>query len=197
MVSLTKNEARTINFLIRNFSENYNINQLSRELKISPRGIFKILKKLEEQRYLISNKQGNNIFYKINYDSEEALDVCKFALIDKETTPYIKVVIKDIEGLKSKTDLAILFGSILKKGKEARDIDLLIVFDKKNLKRIEKIIDNVNKIRTKKIHSIYQTKEDLAKNIKDKDAAILDEIKTGIVLWRRSLLVELIKNAQN
>lgn len=197
MVSLTKNEARTMEFLIRNFSKNYNINQLAKEIYISPGGMFKILKKLEKQNFLIQNKIGNNSFFKINYNSQEALDACKFALSEKRVTPYVKVWINDLEPLKRETQLCILFGSVLNKEKKARDIDLLLVFHKKALKKVECLIDKINKIKSKRIHAIYQTKEDIITNIKKQDEAILEEIKTGIILWGRDFLVEAIKNGQN
>ncbi|MBN4049204.1 hypothetical protein JYT91_01160 [archaeon AH-315-M20] len=197
MVSLTTNEAKTMEFLIRNFSKDYNINQLAKELCISPGGMFKILKKLERQNFLTEKKLGNNIFYKINYQSYEALDACKFALTEKKETPYIKVWTKDLEVLRKKAELAILFGSVLKKGREARDIDLLLVFDKRNLEDIENLIVRINNIKPKKVHAIYQTKEDLIKNIKKQDKAILEEIRTGIILWGREVVVEAIKNGQS
>ena len=197
MVSLTENEARTIEFLIRNFSKDYNLNQLARELHLSPGGIFKILKKLEKQNFLLDRRLGNNIFYKINYDSQDALDVCKFALTERKITPYIKVLIRDLDRLRKKTKMAILFGSVLNKEKEAKDIDILLVFNKKNLKEVENLINELDKISTKKIHAIYQTEDDLIENIKKQDNAILDEIKTGVILWGRETLVEAIKNGQN
>ena len=197
MVSLTENEARTIEFLIRNFSKDYNLNQLARELHLSPGGIFKILKKLEKQNFLLDRRLGNNIFYKINYDSQDALDVCKFALTERKITPYIKVLIRDLDRLRKKTKMAILFGSVLNKEKEAKDIDILLVFNKKNLKEVENLINELDKISTKKIHAIYQTEYDLIENIKKQDNAILDEIKKGIILWGRETLVEAIKNGQN
>lgn len=197
MVSLTANEARTMEFLIRNFSKDYNINQLAKKLHISPGGMFKILKKLEGQNFLTEKKLGNNIFYKINYKSYEALDTCKFALTEKKVTSYIKVWIKDLEVLKKKTELAILFGSVLNKGREARDVDLLLVFNKRNLRDIENLIDGLNKIKSKRVHAIYQTKGDLIKNIKKQDRAILEEIRTGIILWGRGVLVEAIKDGQD
>ena len=196
MVSLTTNEARTMDFLIRNFSKNYNINQLAKNLSISPGGIFKILKKLEKKKFLTENKMGNNIFYKINYKSYDALDACKFALTEKKTTPYISAWIKDLESLRINTELAVLFGSILSKGREAADIDILLVFDKKNIMNIENSIDKLNKTKPKKIHAVYQTKEDFIKNIKKQDKAILEEIRTGIILWGRDFLVEAIKDGQ-
>ena len=166
MVSLTENEARTLEFLLRNFSQQYNINQLAKELGISPGGMFKILKKLENQHFLIEKKVGNNSLYVINYLSSDAFDACTFALTEKKVTPYISVWIKDLEMLKGKTQLAILFGSVLTKGKEARDIDLLLVFDTKNLKSVEALLERINRIKSKKVHALYQTRSDLIKNIK-------------------------------
>ena len=197
MVSLTENEAKAIDFLIRNFSQEYNINQLSRELKLSPGGIFKILKKLEKQNYLVSDKQGNNIFYKINYKSEETIDTCKFVLSKGKTTPFIRVQIDDLGKLKQLTKIAIIFGSILTKDKEANDVDIVLIFKEKEFSKIEKALEEINSIKHKKIHAIYQTEKDFADNIRKKDKVILSAIKTGIVLWGRDLFLEAIKNEQN
>ncbi|MEK6952170.1 MAG: hypothetical protein AABX29_04080 [Nanoarchaeota archaeon] len=197
MVSLTENEAKTIEFLVRNFSKDYNINQLAKELNLSPGGMFKILKKLRNRNLLLEKELGNNKFYKINFSFSDALDACKFALIEKKTNPYLNVWIKDLNILKERTCLAIIFGSILEKGKNAGDIDLLLVFDKRNIDEIENIIEKLNKIKSKKIHTVYQTKEDLISNIKKRDKAILEEIKKGIILWGRDVLVEAIKNEQD
>jgi len=196
MVSLTENEARTIEFLIRNFFRDCNINQLAKELNVSPGGMFKILRKLGKQGFLTEKRMGNNVFYNINYQSQDALDACKFALTEKKTTPYIRAWIKDLESLKPETELAILFGSILKKDKGARDTDVLLVFEKKSLRDVEKRISEINRVKSKKIHAVYQTKNDLTRNIKKRDRAILEEIRTGIVLWGRDFLVEAIKHGQ-
>lgn len=197
MVSLTENESRTIEFLIRNFYKEYNINQLAKKLDISPGGMFKILKKLEKQKFLISKKLGNNVFYEINYGSQDALDACTFVLIERKTTPYIKAWIKDLEKLKPKTEMAILFGSVLKKDKKARDIDVLLVFDRKNLGDIENLIDKINRIKSKRIHAVYQTKEDFIRNVKKQDSAVMEEIRTGIIIWGRDFLVEAIRYGQD
>ncbi len=197
MVSLTENEARVMEFLIRNFSRNYNINQLAKELNISPGGMFKILKKLGKQKFLTERKLGNNVFYRISYNSQDALDACKFALTEKKTTPYIKAWMKDLERLRPKTELAILFGSVLRKDRNARDIDILLVFSKEKMRDIENLINEIREIKSKSIHAVYQTREDLIKNIKKQDMAVLEEIRTGIILWGRDFLVEAVKNGQD
>lgn len=194
MVSITKNEAGALEFLTRNFSGDYSINQLARELGLSPSGTHKILKKLEKHGLLIQKKIGNGLFYKINFSSQDALDACRFALIEKKLTPYVKVWTKDLEVLREKTELALLFGSLLTKGKEARDVDVLLVFERRNIIAVESIIEKINKLKPKKIHAVYQTKEDFIKNIKNRDSAILNEIKTGVVLWGRDFFLEAIKH---
>jgi len=196
MVSITHNESRTINFLLRNFARDYNINQIAKELQLSPRGAYKILKKLGNNQILRSKKVGNNILYKINFEKDTTLDVCQFVLIEKKTTPYIQAWIKDLQPLKELTDLAILFGSVLTKDKKANDIDLLLVFDKKKFLKVQEEIKKINQIKSKKIHPVVQTKEDLVKNIKKRDPVVLEEIGTGIVLWGRNILVGAIKNGQ-
>jgi len=197
MVSITENEARVVEFLLRNFDSDYNINQIAKSIHLSPRGAFKILKKLESSKILSSQKIGNNLIYKINFDNDQCIDVCQFVLTGKEVTPYLKTWINDLQPLKEITEMALLFGSILTKEKQANDVDLLLVFPKDNLQKVDDKIKKINQIKSKKIHLVVQTKEDLLNNLKKRDSALLEEIKTGLVLWGRNVLVEVIKHDQN
>lgn len=193
MVSITENESRTISFLLRNFYRDYNINQLARELKLSPRGAYKILKKLELQKILLSKKVGNNVIYNINFSEDLALEICQIALNEKEASPYLRTWINDLQPLKEITEMTFLFGSILTKEKQAGDVDVLLVFEKENLSKVQEQIKKINQVKSKKIHAVIQTKEDLFSNIKKRDPAILEGIRTGLILWGRNVLVEAIK----
>jgi DNA-binding Lrp family transcriptional regulator len=197
MVAITKNEARVMNFLLRNFSANYNINQISKEVNLSPRGAYKILKKLESNKILLSEKIGNNVIYKINFENDVSLDACQFVLAENEVTPYIQTWINDLQQLKEITEMAVLFGSLLTKEKQANDVDILLVFQREKLSKVQEQIKKINQIKSKKIHAVLQTKEDLIGNIKKRDMAILEEIRTGLVLWGRNILVEAIKHGKD
>ncbi len=197
MVSITENESRTVNFLLRNFPRDYNINQIARELKLSPRGAYKILKKLEQQRILLAKKIGNNLIYKINFSEDLSLETCQITLNEKEISPYLRTWINDLKPLKELTEMALLFGSILTKEKQAGDVDLLLVFEKENLGQVQERIKKINQIKSKKIHAVIQTQEDLLDNIKKRDSAILEEIRTGLVLWGRNIFVEAIKHGKD
>lgn len=193
MVSITKNEARVINLILRDFTRDYNINQIAKELKLSPRGAYKILKKLEKNEIVLPRKIGNNIIYKINFKNSTTASLCQFVLTEKETTPYTKVWINDLQQLRQFTDIAVLFGSVLTKERQANDIDILLVFEKNNLAKVQEQIEKINTIKPKKIHAIMQTKKDLINNLKNKDTALLEEIKTGMILWGENMLFEAIK----
>ena len=194
MQSLTKNEARAIDFLIRNFKEKNSINELGRKLDISPRGIYKILKKLENINVIIPERIGNAIYYRINLAEDSALKLAEFVLMPGILNPYAKVQAEDLKQLKGIAQSCILYGSVLSKGKEARDIDTLIVLEKKNFSKVNNMLNKIKNMKPKKIHEMVQTKEDLINNIKNGDKVILDIIKKGSILWGAEIIVEAIKN---
>jgi len=193
MVSLTRNEAKTIEFLVRNFSSEFNINQLSRELGISPGGMFKILKKLSEKKYVAENKRGNNVFYDINYDFRDVLDVCKFVLTEKEDNERVDSIIKDLDVLDDKVDMLVVFGSMLEKA--SGEISVLVVPGEGNSKEVDETIDKINELRKVKIKKLVFTKEDFAANLKSDE--VLEAIKSGVFVFGRDVLMEVIKNEKN
>ena len=75
------NLTKIIEFLFRNIPNRYNVNQLSRELKISVGSAYKILKSLEKKSVLVSLKIGNGIYYVLNLDNKEAENVTELVLI--------------------------------------------------------------------------------------------------------------------
>lgn len=194
MYSLTENEARVIDFLIRNFKERNSINGVGRKLKISPRGIYKLLKKLEKINAIKPEKIGNAIYYKVNLDDEIGIKLAEFVLVQNELNSYAKVQAEDLKPLKDITLSCILFGSVLKKGREAKDIDILLVLEKKNFKKVYNNLKEIKELKPKKIHDVMQSKEDLVKNVRKNDEVILDIIKNGKILWGAEIIVEGIKN---
>ena len=120
--------------------------------------------------------------------------MAEYVLVQNELNTYSKVQAEDLEKLKDVASSCVLFGSVLKKGREARDIDVMIILEKKDFKKVYKILEEIRSISPKKIHDVMQTKEDLAKNIRKSDEVVLDIIKTGKILWGSEIIVEAIKN---
>mgnify|MGYP001565256308 CR=1 FL=1 len=111
----------------------------------------------------------------------------------EQANPYVKVWVSDIKKIKS-ADVAILFGSVLRKHKEARDIDVMLIINPKNYKKVQKEISEIDALNTKKIHPMYQTKEDFIKNLKKEDKPLLSAIK-GIVVFGEDMIIDSINRS--
>ena len=105
--------------------------------------------------------------------------------------------IEEFRFLKEFDGFIILFGSILTKPGEARDIDLLIVQNKKELNQIKKYVSDKNKIMTKRVHALLQTKEDFLNDFKKRNKVILEAIKTGRVLFGQEKFINLLKENES
>ena len=91
---------------------------------------------------------------------------------------------------KVKSALAIiLFGSVIKKEKKAKDIDALVVIDKTGFENAKKEIGDINYFNDKKIHPIYQTRKDLQKHVNEGNKVILNALK-GIVVTGEDVIIE-------
>ena len=171
----------------------YNANNISKLMRISSMGALKIAKNLEKENVLSSRKIGRANIYKINFNNDYAKQYIKFLLKKEaeESCPYVKRWIRELEKIKI-ADTIILFGSVLKKEKDAGDIDALIIVNKKNFGKVKKEIESINLLNDKKIHPIYQTKEDLKKHINERNKVILNAIK-GIIVSGEDNIMEVLQ----
>lgn len=171
----------------------YNANSMAKLMGISRMGSLKIARRLEKENIIKSKELGKAKFYRLNLDNDYVRQYVKFLLKREaeQAHPYVKAWIEDIKKVKS-ADAAILFGSILKKHKDANDIDVLFMINKKNYTKVKKEIDEINSISMKRIHTMYQTKESMKKNIKKGDKPLLSAVK-GIVVFGEDKIINLIR----
>lgn len=194
LAGLTRNEARMISFLLRNFTNRYSIRQLAKELDLSPMGARKMAIKLEQAKILKPEQISDAIYYHPNLDEEIGCKTAELVLSYKDLNPYARVQAKDLEQLRPYVLCAVLFGSVLTKAENAGDIDVLLVLDEDQLNKMHKVLMEIQSIKSKKISEMLQTREDLVRNIRKRDAPLLDVIKTGQVLWGSEIIVEAIRN---
>ncbi len=193
-----KNTSKILGFLLRN-RELYNINQIARTLNLSVGSAHKILKSLEERNVVNIKELGNASYYNLNFKSQEAVKLIELILIEEKNNllkenKIAKVYVQDIEKFNAKC--IILFGSILYKEEQAKDVDVLfLIKSKEEVKQINKFCLEISKIRTKKVNPLILLEEDLIENIKNQNKAIIDIIKSGIILKGEETFVKIIKNA--
>jgi predicted nucleotidyltransferase len=193
MEDITKNEMLFVLSIFKSPEIEYNANNIAKHLEISSMGALKIAKKLEKQNILISKELGKAKFYKLNLNSDYVKQYIKFLLKrESEQAPsYIKRWLLEVKKIKNSYS-AILFGSVLKKYGEAKDIDVLLITDKKKFSELKKEIEEINLINIKKLHPVYQTKKDFIENIKKQDKVILNTIK-GVVVFGEDTIIDLFK----
>ena len=189
MKEITENEMKFILSILKNPSQELNARIIGKSLGITPMGSLKIGKKLEKEGIVSSKFIGKARIYKLDLDKEYVIQYIKF-LLQREaeySDAYVKKWIADLKKIK-KAESVILFGSVLKKRDEAHDIDILILVKKNNLNLVEKQIEEINIINKKKLHPVFQTIEDLKKNIKKEDKIVLAALKGIFVLGEDKIL---------
>jgi len=186
---LVNNTFKILNFLIRNL-DLYNINQIARNLDLSVGSVHKILKSLESR----------DLVKAMNFQNIEAMKYSELILIwDKNNVlkdnKTAKVYASDLE--KFYAQCIILFGSILFKKEQARDVDVLFILnDIRKINDVNNFCLEISKIRIKKINHLIMTEFDFINNIKNKNKVILDIIKKGAVLRGEEIFIKSIKNAR-
>ncbi len=188
-VKLTK-EQEIIKLMFKDFLTEYNSRSISPKIGLTHSGAFRALKKLKEKEIVKSRQIGKAIIYSLNLENPLTLREIEIALTI-ESLKY-RMWIEEFKKLEGKAKSVVLFGSILKNEKEARDIDLHVVADKKEYYEIKKIIEERNKILPKPIHLIFQTPNDFKSDIKRKHKVTIEIIKTGIVLFGHDIFRKMV-----
>ncbi len=186
MENLTK-EQEIIKLIFKDFLVMYNSRSISKVIEISHAGAFKILKKLEKRNIVESKEIGRAKIYSLNM--KNPVTVKEIETILTIEAQKNKIWLEEFKELDKKSKIVILYGSIIKDEKNAKDIDLLIVANKNKFKDIKGIIEERNKFLNKKIHPIIQTLSELKRDINKKNKVLVEIIKTGFVLFGQDELV--------
>ena len=190
------NEEKVVLRILKNYSILYNANSISKILGLTSMGSLKLLKRLEEQGIVTLRKVSNIRFYNFNFENQYAKDYASL-ILRKEAdncSAFVKRWVNEIRKI-GIADIAIIFGSILRKSKNVQDIDVLFVVNKKDFSRLRKEVGKLNAISEKKIHPVYQAKEDLLNNFESKDEVVLEIVK-GVVVFGEKNFVELLEEAK-
>lgn len=193
-MDITEKEMQFILLLFKSPEKEYNAHIIAKELNMSAMGALKIARRLEKEQLLTSKQLGKAIFYKLTLSNEYTQRYLCF-LLKRETETaegYIKRWVVDIKKIKS-ADAALLFGSVLRKHKEANDIDVLFITDQKRFETLKKEIEKINIVNIKKIHPIYQTEKDFSDNVRKGDVIVLDTLK-GIVVYGEETVIKVMQH---
>lgn len=190
MRALTEKERAIVLRLTKDFTAFYNASSLSKQVGMSPRGVLKALKFLEQNQIVKSERIGKALIYRLTFN-EHAFELVSLFLFEEARTKAPRWI-KEFEQFKC-ADALILFGSVLRTLKY-NDIDMLILTDKKNYRVLNKQVLEKNSLLHKPIHPVWQLRSDLEKNLRKRDPVLLEIIKTGIIVKGQRIIMEVLSD---
>mgnify|MGYP001587657756 CR=1 FL=1 len=192
MVSLTQKERETVLILLKDYTSFYNANSISKVLSMSHVGAQKIFKRLLQENIVLSKTIGKSIVYKLNFANDYVSILLSFLLADEANK--FKRWKEEFKEFSKKGQIVMLFGSVIKDYAHARDIDMMLVIENKNITEVNEILKKKEEILPKRLHVIKLNHKDLLDNLKKKDRAFVDIIKNAIILYGQDNYVEKLKN---
>lgn len=181
--------------LVKDFSVVHTATSLSQWLKMSRWGVWKTMKKLQEEELIIIKPVGtgktSTQTVHLNWNNKLTEKTVILALAQEAST--YKRWSFNFADVESEVDFFILYGSILHSPQAARDIDVFGVSAEKNLAKISKQIFAIQKTQEKKIHSINFTQSELRSELQKPNKAVVDAIKKGIVLFGQENFTQFMK----
>lgn len=198
METINKPARRIATVLLKDFSI-HTATSLSKELKMSRQGIWKILRKLEKEGFIMLEQVGSGKTstqrIRLNWDNEAVEKILALSLL-QEALQHQRWRF-DFAELKPEVDFLILYGSILHSPKEAGDIDIIGVASKE--KKLAKISDKILKAQetqAKKIHSINLTPKEFKRELKRPNKAYAEAIRKGVILFGHENFIKFIRELQ-
>ena len=192
------NIKRIMLILLKDFSRAHTITSLAGDLKLTRVGIWKILKKLEGNKYIAlrSVGSGKTSTYLIDINWDNIIVEKALVLYLTEEAAKQRRWRANFVDLEQEVDFLILYGSVLKFPKEANDIDILGVAKKSRFLEIQKKSDRIQKTQSKKIHSINFTEKEFKEELKKSNKAFIDSIKMGVILFGHEKFVGFMKKRE-
>ena len=199
MIDINKAEKKALRIIFTDYTTDYNGHTIKDKLGMSHRYSIDLLKSLMEKKILTSKQMGKATFYKTNLQNSYVIKLLELIFTDNtDQTSYVKGWIKDLESFKADTKAVLLFGSILPKGKNARDVDVSFVLKNyNNLKRIKNKIGEINNTHKLKIHPLYITEKDFIRKLKKGDKPLISIVKICAVVHGQETFVDIVKNVQS
>lgn len=189
-------EAKILKILLMQFLVNWTITSLSNEINLSRVGVWKVLKKLKDEKSIILSPigKGKTSTFSVKLNLENLVLEKRLSLILTEESSNHQRWINNFEELKKITEFVVLYGSVLHSPKEANDIDILgIVSNKNNFLSVGETIQKIQKTQIKKIHSENFTKTEFKKELEKPNKIFIDAIKKGIILFGQEKFIKFIK----
>ncbi|MFH1134307.1 MAG: hypothetical protein V1735_07525 [Nanoarchaeota archaeon] len=193
-LSFTKLELRIVKYLFRHYKDRYTPRSLARVLGVNHAHANSICALLQKKGLLTKEDIGNSDYYRFNYKNPLPIKFMEYliSLEEKEFPDWLQVPLHSLKQFEALVDFGCVFGSSTR-SQEHHDIDVLLVYDKRKSKMVEKIKNEIrnSELVEKPMRYVDVTLEDIQKN-KD-DTVFYMIISECIVFCHAEKYVEAIK----
>ena len=199
MVEISDNGKKALRIIFSDFLASYNSYSIKEKLGISGVGSLKLLRSLKDKNLLTSEKMGNAIFYKPSLNNEYALKLLELIYSDHSSlSSFVKGWVYDLRSFAKDAKAVFLFGSLLTKEKNAGDVDVCFILNSaKDYSKLQSGVAKMNLKNRLKIHPLYLTEVEFEKKLREKDAPLIDMVRTCMVVHGQELFVGVLKNVQS
>lgn len=181
--------------LIKDFSATHTATSLAQQLKMSRWGVWKIIKKLQNEEIIaikpIGKGKTSAQTIHLNWNNP-LIEKTLILALAQEALIYKRWCFNFAE-LEPEVDFLLLYGSIIYSPQTAGDIDILGVAKEKKLSKISKLIFTIQKTQEKKIHSHNFTVKEFTQELQNSNKVFIDALKKGVILFGHGKFVEFMK----
>ena len=193
-IQFTKLEIKILKYIFKHYKNKYNARGLARILSLNHAHVNKLCNSLSEKNLLSKEVIGNSIYYTFDYENGLGLKFIEYllSLEEKEFPKWIALLVYNLDKFKRYIKLGCVFGSSIKNNK-FNDIDILLVYDKRNKSDVKKVKDAIRKAELieKPIRYVEITEKDIEKN-KD-DEVFYNILSENLIFYNASKYVEVIQ----
>jgi hypothetical protein len=194
-IHFTKIEIQIVKYLFKHYKDSYNARQLAKLLKINHAHANKLCNILVSKLLLIKEEIGNSIYFSFDYKNKLAVNFIEYilSLEEKDFPKWILVVLHSLKKFQPYIQMGLVFGSSIK-NKDFNDVDVLLVYDKKESKNINKIKKEImnSQLLEKPIRYIDISEKDILLNKEDK--IFYDIISENLIFHNAEKYVEVLRN---
>ncbi len=193
-IQFTKIEIQIAKHLFKHFRDRYNSRQLAKVLDINHAHANKLCSTLVKKIILKKEEIGNSVYFSFNYESKIAIKFIEYLLTLEETAApkWLSVILHNLKKFEEYLTFSLVFGSSARNS-TFNDIDVLLVYDKKNSGKIRKIKSGIrnSQLIEQPIRYVDVAEKDIYLNKDDK--IFYNMISDCLVSYGAEKYVEVIK----
>jgi hypothetical protein len=194
-IQFTKIEIQIAKYLFKHYKDSYNARQLARLLDINHAHANKLCSQLARKNLLTKKDIGNAVYFSYNYDSKLALNFMGYVLSIEDFPNWLAVAQHNLDKFKPYIQLGLVFGSSIKR-KDYNDIDVLLVFEKDNIREINQKKQEImgSEQIQQPIRYVDITEKDIVSNKDDK--IFYSIISDSLIFYNPEKYVEVIRKCR-